>query len=99
MKVMKETPLIELVRHGFLTREGVIAKLREGWQLGRSNGLSSHTWVQERLCCGGNSLKIRANTFQSMVERREVVALPRQPQDAYWLSRYGLPFQQTGNSE
>lgn len=54
-----------LFRNGHLTREGVLAKLAEGWELGRferSSGESSIR-MQPKLGCGGPCLKSASILF------------------------------------
>ena len=80
-----------LVRHGFLTRGGVIQKLRDGWELGKSGGMTSNAWMQPKLCAGGETLKVRLNTLWSMLDRGEIAEAQKHEKDPYWLTRYSLP--------
>ena len=78
-----------LERNGFLTRTGVLAKLSEGWQLGTSNGArTSRAWMQLKLCCGGDSFKVRMQTVLSMLARGQIVMVPITKDDRWWLTRY-----------
>jgi hypothetical protein len=80
-----------LVRHGFLTKTGVLSKLSEGWELGSRSGLNSMYWMQKSLCCGGDSERVRGQTVHSLVARGQIVRLPKRTDDPYWLTRYSLP--------
>lgn len=80
-----------LVRHGFLTRAGVLAKLADGWELGVSTGFNFHAWMQQRLCCGGDRANVRMSTLHAMIDRGLVVRAPMRDDDAFWLVRYVLP--------
>lgn len=88
-----------LVRHGFLTRAGVLQKLRDGWELGKSGGMNGAAWMQPRLCGGGESMKVRLNTLWSMLDRGEIVGAQRREKDAYWLTRYSMPNAEFRRSE
>lgn len=74
-----------------ITKARVLELLREGWELGTSNGPSPDVWMQKSLCRGGESQRVNWNSFLSLRDGGQVVELSRREGDAYWLTRYGLP--------
>jgi hypothetical protein len=49
----------------------VIKLMREGWGLGKSNGLSTRSWLQKNgIGRGGEAKTISNNTFLSLVKKK-----------------------------
>ena len=76
-------------------RDEIIKLLRRGWELGVSGGVHRsdrpRAWMQKRLGHGGESKDIHMNTFDSMLNKGEIVPLrPREGQH-FATVRYGLP--------
>jgi hypothetical protein len=74
------------------SQEEVLDLMRQGWELGQyGGGISrSRTWLQKQLCCGGDMFDVHGGTFNALLRKRAVVALPPREKDRYWLRRYGL---------
>lgn len=45
--------------------------------------------MQKEMCCGGESFGVHASSFDSLMKAKKIKLLPRQRNDAYWLTRYG----------
>jgi hypothetical protein len=69
----------------------IIEYLNKGWQLGTSSGFSGKSaWLQRELCCGGDSFTCHLGSFYSLLRKNIIRQLPRQKDDLFWLTRYGL---------
>lgn len=65
-----------------------IAKMHEGFQLGRSQ---DGAWLQRELMCGGDSYNVHKSAFNSLYKAGAIVHERRHAGDPFWLSRYKLP--------
>lgn len=74
------------------SQDEILGLMRQGWELGQNGGRVGRprTWLQKRLCCGGDSFNVHGGTLNALLRKQAVVALPRREGDPYWLRRYGM---------
>jgi len=80
--------------HKYISQDEIIEKLKEGWELGMSNAISSgrsRAWMQRNMCCGGDTFDVRMATLHALLKHNKIVQKPKHEKDNYWLTRYGLP--------
>lgn len=74
-----------------LTQEQIIQHMKDGWELGCAVLNKNRYWLQKpRLCCGGETKKVNANTAIAMLNSGKIHSVPKREKDRFWLRRFEL---------
>lgn len=82
----------ETMSNRYANLNEVIALLDSGeWELGYADGTRSdgRYWIQHGgLSRGGETRDVRSSTFDALLRRKLIEAVPRTPKQPFWLRRY-----------